>query len=291
MKRIVCFGFLLLSVYAVTAQDEGVITKKERIDRSKSVFIGLGPSFTLGENIGDYSVGFNIEAGFLKRMNRVFSIGPSLSYLSFDYDPEETGFNNVFIGGPYQDTQGNQYHEGLYFDLQGGTLSLISLALNLKLNFIPVKDDTKISVYGFAKPFITSATREAVTGEGTYLINYGDIESEADWDYVENFDWSAGADDFYGYQPPDDLGKQTQITGGIFIGPGIEFFPAGKVSGFFQASIGYTFPVSYISTKAYENSVNYGNDLDVFLNQIEEYPLTEEGFPSVNLQFGVSYNF
>jgi len=291
MKRIVCFGFLLLSVYAVTAQDEGVITKKERIDRSKSVFIGLGPSFTLGENIGDYSVGFNIEAGFVKRMNRVFSIGPSLSYLSFDYDPEETGFNNVFIGGPYQDTQGNQYHEGLYFDLQGGTLSLISLALNLKLNFIPVKDDTKISVYGFAKPFITSATREAVTGEGTYLINYGDIESEADWDYVENFDWSAGADDFYGYQPPDDLGKQTQITGGIFIGPGIEFFPAGKVSGFFQASIGYTFPVSYISTKAYENSVNYGNDLDVFLNQIEEYPLTEEGFPSVNLQFGVSYNF
>ena len=291
MKRIVCFGFLLLSVYAVTAQNEGVITKRERIDRSKSVFIGLGPSFTLGENIGDYSVGFNIEAGFVKRMNRVFSIGPSLSYLSFEYDPEETGFNNVFIGGPYQDTQGNQYHEGLYFDLQGGTLSLISLAVNLKLNFIPVKDDTKISVYGFAKPFLASATREAVTGEGTYLINYGDIESEADWDYVEGFDWSAGADDFYGFQPSDDLGKQTQITGGIFIGPGIEFFPAGKVSGFFQASIGYTFPVSYISTKAYENSVNYGNDLDVFLKQIEEYPLTEEGFPSVNLQFGVSYNF
>jgi hypothetical protein len=291
MKRIVCFGFLLLNTYAITAQDEGVITKRERIDRSKSIFIGFGPSFTLGENIGDYSVGFNIEAGFVKRMNRVFSIGPSLSYLSFKYDPEETGFNNVFIGGPYQDTQGNQYHEGLYFDLQGGTLSLISLALNLKLNFIPVKDDTKISVYGFAKPFLTSATREAVTGEGTYLINYGDIESEADWDYVEDFDWSAGADDFYGYQPSDDLGKQTQITGGIFIGPGIEFFPAGKVSGFFQASIGYTFPVSYISTKAYENSENYGNDLDVFLEQIEDYPLTEEGFPSVNLQFGVSYNF
>ena len=291
MKRIVCFGFLLLSAYAVTAQDEGVIAKRERIDRSKSVFSGFGPSFTRGENIGDYSVGFNIEAGFVKRMNRVLSIGPSLSYLSFEYDPEETGFNNVFIGGPYQDAQGEQYHEGLYFDLQGGTLSLISLALNLKLNFIPVKGDTKISVYGFAKPFIASATREAVTGEGTYLINYGDIESEADWDFVENFDWSAGADAFHSYQPSYDLGKQTQITGGIFIGPGIEFFPAGKVSGFFQASIGYTFPVSFISTQAYENIVNYGNDLDVFLKEIEEYPLTEKGFPAVNLQFGVSFNF
>ena len=59
MKRIVCFGFLLLSAYAVTAQDEGVITKRERIDRSKGIFIGGGGSFTLGENIGDYSVGFN----------------------------------------------------------------------------------------------------------------------------------------------------------------------------------------------------------------------------------------
>ena len=90
MKRIVCFGFLLLSAYAVTAQDEGVITKRERIDRSKSIFIGRGGSFTLGENIGDYSVGFNIEAGFVKRMNRV-SFDWTFDFISeFDYDPEAT---------------------------------------------------------------------------------------------------------------------------------------------------------------------------------------------------------
>ncbi|HEX6226239.1 MAG TPA: hypothetical protein VFZ52_17595, partial [Chryseolinea sp.] len=231
------------------------------------------------------------EAGFVKRMNRVLSVGPSISYLTFKYDPEKTGFNNVFIGGPYQDLQGDFYHEGLYFELSGGKLSLISLAANLKFNFIPIKDNTKISVYGFAKPFISIATREEVTGVGTYLINYGDIEDEADWDKQEDFPWEAGADDFYTYQPSDDLAKQTKVTGGIFIGPGIELFPAGKISGFFQASIGYTFPVSFISTKEYENNVNYGNDLDVFLTQIEEYPLTEEGFPSVNLQFGVSFNF
>ena len=64
MKRIFCLAGLLLSAYTIVAQDEGVIQKRERIDRSKSVFLGLGPSFTLGENIGDYSVGFNVEAGF-----------------------------------------------------------------------------------------------------------------------------------------------------------------------------------------------------------------------------------
>src|SRR5688572_5582607 len=99
MKKLICLaGFIFISASTLMAQDEGVIQKRERIDRSQSVFIDFGPSFTLGENIGDYSVGFNVEAGYVKRLNRVLSIGPSLSYLSFKYDPEETGFNNVFIG-------------------------------------------------------------------------------------------------------------------------------------------------------------------------------------------------
>ena len=291
MKKFICLaGCLLLSSYLLMAQDEGVIKKKERIDRNKGIFIGLGPSFTLGKNIGDYSVGFNVEAGFLKRVNRIFSVGPSISYLSFKYDQEETGLNNVFVGGPYTDNSGT-YHEGLYFALEGGELSLISLALNLKLNLIPVKDDSKISVYAFAKPFITSATRGEVTGTGTYLTNYGDTEKAADWKIQQNFPWKAGADPFGIFKGSDELKKQSQITGGIFIGPGIELFPAGKISGFVQASIGYTFPVSYISTKVYENDENYGNDLDVFLEDIEDYPVTKKGFPSVNLQLGVSYNF
>ena len=86
MKKITCLaGFLLLSAGTLFAQDEGVISKRERIDRSKSVFVGLGPSFTFGENIGDYSVGLNFEAGFVKRLNRVLSIGPSISYVVVHY--------------------------------------------------------------------------------------------------------------------------------------------------------------------------------------------------------------
>jgi hypothetical protein len=289
-------GCFLFSAYALLAQDEGVISKRERIERNMGVFISGGGSFTLDKNIGDYSNGFNLEAGFLKRMNRVLSVGPSISYLSFKYDPEKTGFNNVFIGGPYEDDQGDLYHQGLYFNLSGGKLSLISLAVNLKLNFIPVKDGSKVSVYAFAKPFITSATRDEVRGKGVLMFNYNDIESSDDWaeSYREEFDWVAGSAKVkqdYGLDVSNDLKKQTKITGGIFLGPGVEFFPAGKISGFLQASIGYTFPVSYISTKVYENDKNYGNDLDVFIENIEDYPLTKKGFPSVNIQFGASFNF
>jgi hypothetical protein len=166
--------------------------------------------------------------------------------------------------------------------------------MNLKLNFIPVKDDSKVSVYAFAKPFITLASRQEVTGTGILLVNYGDVESADDWsNEVDRFQWYAGSNDVqqYGIEVSDKLKKDSQITGGIFIGPGVELFPAGKVSGFLQASIGYTFPVSYISTEVYENEENYGNDLDVFLDSIEDYPITKKGFPSVNIQFGVSFNF
>ena len=50
-----------------------------------------------------------------------------------------------------------------------------------------------------------------------------------------------------------------------------------------QAAIGYTFPVSYISTESYDNTINSYID--------DEFPIVKKGFPSLNLQFGVSYNF
>src|SRR5688572_30832168 len=229
MKRITCLGFLLLSAYTITAQDEGVITKRERIDRSKSVFIGLGPSITLGENIGDYSIGFNFEAGFVKRLNRLLSIGPSISYLRFNYDPEQTqteykGNSDISIdwysqydtwGEKYPITEGNTYDYRYLLSLEGGDVSLISLALNIKLNFIPITDNTKFSVYGFAKPFISIANREAVTGSGvrqvweSYEDRNGTLTNESDdvlyyyqdddtWHpdgYVENWD-SEGPDGY-----------------------------------------------------------------------------------------------
>lgn len=295
-RKSTLFTFLLLvCAVLVSAQDEGVIVKKERIDRSKGIFLALGPSFTLGKNIGDYSVGFNIEAGFLKRMNRIFSIGPSISFVKFNYDQEVTteGYKNAYIGGPYPDNSGYQYYDGLYYELEGGDISLTSLTLNLKLNLIPVRDNSVISIYGFAKPFVSYSTRTEVTGLATYQQNYGDPGVESDWYFVDELDWTAGntyVKETYGIDVTQDLKQQSKVTGGIFIGPGIEFFPARVISGFLQASIGYTFPVSFVSTQAYNSNEN---DLDMLINSgdIEKYPMHKDGFPSVSVQFGVCFSF
>lgn len=294
MKISLCLVGLLIAgvVFQATAQDEGVITKKARIDRSQGIFIDVGPSWTLGKNIGDYKAGVNFEIGYQKRMNRILTIGPSLSYLSFDYDPEETGLNSAFIGGPFQDDQGFSYYEGVYFDLNGGDLSLLSLAMNVKLNFIPVRDNSVISVYAFAKPFISYATRTAVTGTAYFLANYGDIEDGGDWQSTGQYlDWEAGTSLGGDRVISNDLKEQTQVTGGIFVGPGIELFPARKVTAFLQVSVGYTFPVSFVGTEDFKDNQFYGTDVEGFLENMQKYPVTKEGFPSVNLQFGVSFNF
>lgn len=307
MKKITLLAFLLTAFsFLVHAQDEGAIVKKERIDRSQGFFFGLGPSFTFGDNIGDYSTGFNIEAGYQKRLNRVFSIGPSISYISFKYDPETTtdiggsayvGTGDPLAWGTKYNLPGLDYTYGYSLELQGGDLSLISLALNLKLNLVPVKDDSKISVYGFAKPFISIASRTEVSGtdyrytyeiyeddNGTTTIaddllyyNLEDGEVYQDFTYSEDGKSEWGADQY------PALASETVVTGGIFIGPGIEFMPAKAVSIFVQAAFGYTFPVSFVSTGSYENTIeSYVSD---------EFPMVKEGFPSLNVQVGMSFNF
>lgn len=299
MNKTYLFVAVLCMPLLSIAQDEGSLVKKERIDLDKGIFIGAGPSFTLGENIGDYSTGFNIEAGFLKRVNRVFSIGPSISYISFKYDPQETGDNNVFLDFQNEYYNANYdlyYRPGMYVDFSGGDLSLLSIAFNLKLNFIPIRDDSKISLYAFAKPFISFSKRTEVKGD-SYIFNAYDInddevyteeeivtsiESEG---IVAEIPWVAGDPTWesIGVTISDDLKEDSRVTGGIFIGPGIEILPTKNVSFFAQVAIGYTFPVSFISTENYDE-----NDL----NEVSEsYPIIEEGFPSINLQFGISFNF
>lgn len=302
MKKIVCLaGFLFFTTTALLAQDEGVIQKRERIDRSKSVFVGIGPSFTLGKNIGDYSIGFNGEVGFMKRLNRVLSVGPSISFLYFEYDPEittEKGGAYVGHGDPnnwrteFNGVPNLSYDYGYVLNLEGGDLSLVSLAANIKINFVPIRDNSKISVYGFAKPFVTVASRGDVSGSA---------ERYAYETYVDDQNTTTTADDILYYNQGDDnwyfdgtverwgpdqfkaLKSDTEITGGIFVGPGIEIAPVKRASFYAQVAFGYTFPITYVSTQSYEPTVaSYLND---------EFPMVKKGFPSVNLQFGVSFNF
>ena len=278
------------------AQDEGVIVKKARIGNDKSLFLDFGPSFTLGKNIGDYKTGFNFEIGFTKRLNRLLSIGPSISYVAFNYDPEVTSIQggNAYIGygdpnnwaTKYDVPADFQYYYGYIIELSGGDLSITSLAATIKLNLVPVKDKSIISAYLFAKPFVSIASRSEVKGNetqytyettesGGYL--YYNLNDQTFYDNDFNYTGTRGGD------TNDALKAENKITGGIFIGPGIELFPAKRFSGFLQASFGYTLPVSFVSTKSYKSTVeDYNKD---------QFPLIKKGFPSVNIQIGASYNF
>ena len=87
----------------------------------------------------------------------------------------------------------------------------------------------------------------------------------------------------WGPEEYEALEETNEVTGGIFIGPGIEFMPTKSLSLFLQAVFGYTFPVTYISTESYEPTIqDYVK---------EEFPMVKKGFPSVNIQFGLSFNF
>lgn len=291
MKKLYClFGVLIFFSASVSAQDEGTIVKRERINRHNNVFISVGPSFTFGKNIGDYNTGYNFEAGYLKRVNRLLSVGPSISYLNFEYDPEKTGDNNIFVG---EDSHDGSYdiRPALFVDFSGGTINLTSIAFTVKLNFIPVRDDSKLSVYGFAKPFVSFVNRTEVAGKATYFevqdrnfdafIDEEEILYAIEFNSFE-FDWEANED----FEISDDLKENNSITGGIFIGPGVEYNPAKTISIFAQAAFGYTFPVSFISTEKYK-----GQTLEDFDIPDQNYPMIKKGFPSINIQFGVSFNF
>ena len=297
MRKSVGLAFLILITHTLFAQDEGTIVKRERIDKNHGVFLALGPSFTLGKNIGDYSTGLNIEAGFMKRLNRILSMGPSLSYIKFKYDPSFVKSENAddLYVGKVDDVNGwteyyglpdnQQFTIGYFLKLNGGDISLTSLAWNIKLNLIPITDRSRFSVYGFAKPFVSYSQRSAVTGKGERAV-YQQYVGTDDYLYTTT-------DNLYYYDDYDEawgpssqfpaLKKESKVTGGIFVGPGVEFNPAKTISIFGQAAFGYTFPISYVSTKSYPQTLaSYTN---------KDFPIVEKGFPSISIQVGATYNF
>ena len=261
-----------LATFCAHAQDEGAVVKRERIEHDKGIFIGGGISIPGGSNLGDYGTGINFEGGFMKRMNRVFSIGGSLSYLSFGYEPATSTANpqsgTSFPPNFYFDSSlpVSSVDEGYLLTLSGGDVSIISLAANLKLNFVPVKDNSVISVYAFAKPFVAFATVSALSGVAQWYEFDG-----TDWINYPSFDESGAYE------------SETSFTGGVFVGPGLEINPGKPVSIFFQASFGYTFPLDLVSTKS------YGND---WLQDLasDTFPLASFGFTSINFAAGISFN-
>lgn len=260
------------------AQDEGAVVIKERFERNKTVYVSLGPSVTLGKNLGDYSAGFNFEAGFLKRSNRLISWGPSLSYLFFAYDESKTY--------PYYYDPNNNF--ALELTQEGGDVSILSAGINLKLSFIPVSDNTVFSAYGILNPFVSYASRTEVT-------EYADIYRDSNLDGLYRENRTSVTYDAADYPA---LAADNKISGGAHLGVGVEFRPAKMLSFFGQVTLSYTLPISYLSTKSFlheEDEYVDGNDTiyyDAYESlYLDDFPIIEKGFSAVSIKVGAAFNF
>jgi Outer membrane protein beta-barrel domain len=277
---LITLSFSVLMLSNLRAQDEGKIVKRERIERDKNIFVGGGISLINDSNLKEYSTGFNFEGGFSKRLNRILSVGASVSYLSFAYNTP-TSAKQAPVFGKYPDnfytgfqnfpTQSlSDIHTGYLVNFNNTNLSFLSLAVDFKVNFVPVKENSVISIYGFAKPFVSYSKHSDIT---IGLQRFTDLNNTNTW----TSDQSASA-----VVPLDG-----QVTGGIFIGPGIEINPTKPISFFIQASFGYTLSSDFISTKSYTTrSINY------FVAPIidKDWPGKTTGFSSINFSGGVLIN-
>jgi len=279
MKKHYLFIFMfVLAAASVFGQDEGTVKAKQRFERDNTIFFSVGPSFVIGKNLGDYSTGLAFEAGYLKRRNKILSLGASLSYLSYNYDRAKT--------------YPNYYDEDNDFTLEitntGGDISLLSLGANIKVNLIPVGDNTKFTVYGIVHPFVSMVSRSAIS-ETAILY----VDENQDGVYNE----SSGQVTYDG-SDYDALKSNSKFTGGAYLGFGVELFPSNQFSFFAQATFSYTLPVSYLSTKSYlhdedryqdaNGKIYYDAYTTVYQN---EFPIIKKGFTGASLRVGLAYNF
>lgn len=267
----------LVSTIPGSAQDEGPITKKARVvSKANTVYFSLGPSFRFAGNDSDYGSGFNVGAGFLKRLNRIVSIGPFVSYTTFAYDktisnsfadPDARG-NNIFI------------EEGGYqvkvVHMQGGDLKLSSVGADLRFDFIPSERVVKFSFYGIIRPSLVVAARSKITARGeTWYLSEPNNHDPSSWDY------SGPPDDDLS---PEGWDAETGFTGGLSAGLGAAWSSPSGLSLFMQTVAGSTFAISHIRTNAYKNTL-----ADGYYNP--EYPLVKKGFQYMNVSVGISYTF
>lgn len=282
MKKAISIIFLCGTIISqVTAQDIADVGVKSRFEKSKGIYLAGGVGIVQGA-LGDYSSGLTFETGFMKRLNKVMSIGAGISYMSFKYDKAKT---YPYYYNPSTD-------DIIILSLQGGDVSLLSAGFNFKLNFIPVSDNTVFSIYGIATPFVSYSTRGEISGMGQFYYQ----STPGNYD-VHDFDDNWNKDDF------PILKQESKVTGGAYLGVGMELFPAKAVSGFLQATYGYTLPITYVNTKDYLHSEDiyngdstgrnyYGDDSTTKISYYnDQFPIVKKGFTALSIKLGISFNF
>lgn len=278
MKNILTLCLFMVTSLVSFAQDEGTAIAQERLARSNSIYVGVGPALVLGKNLGDYNDGFGFEGGYLKRMNKVISIGGHVSSLKFKYQEFKTY--------PYYYDPTNDLV--IDYSQKGGDISLLSFGGTIKLNLIPVGDNTVFSVYGISTPFLSFVSRKEFVATGDF---YADLDGDllyTDLLLSEDFD----SEDI------PQLKADSKVSGGLHLGFGAEFFPSKPVSLFIQATFCYTLPIRYSATNSFlKEEDQYEDAADVIYYDAEEslyqdeFPIVNKGFSSLCIKGGISFNF
>lgn len=287
MKNSIILSLVSIALCLQTswAQEEGTITKKERIVNGKSIYLLAGPSFRFN-NKSDYSGGLNLEAGFLKRLNRITSVGASLNYSKFRYDQSlSNSFENADAIGnnAFQEDGG---YEVYVVAMEGGDLNFVSVGLDFKFEFIPFKEERKLSAYGIIKPFLLVSNRSEVSAS-TKIYYVDSVPYKLPYNSDPNNNWSGGDSfesinaDTPGYER---WASATEFTGGVGLGIGLDYSLKSNIKIFMQSTLKFTLPITHIKTNAFPPSRNDGY-------YHPEYPFVKEGFSTINLAIGVSYYF
>ncbi len=284
---VLTFSCLLLSCQFILAQDEGIIQKRERFEFGRSLLFMVGPEFNFGSK-ADYAGGYSLKTGYLKRLNRILTLGPVLGFTRVAFKPSYADSykngnnrgNNIFQVYDYNIME---YDYFVYVvNMRGGNLNQFSLGLNTRVDLNAYKEDKKISFYVVAQPLLLVSSRSKVTA-------ITDIWSIEEIPFENPKLWKPENKEFYEELTPDSPGRnhwanKTEFSGGANLGIGVQLNLPTHWKLYIQPNIRYTFPITHINTSKYP-----AWSLDGYNNS--RYPFVKERFSTIGMQIGIAHNF
>lgn len=263
--------------FQLCCQDEGPLELKPRFENAKSFAVTIGPEFRFRSK-ADYSGGYFVSASYLKRLNRIITLGPAISFSRYAFDPSSTNSyekkgvkgNNVF-----QDVL--DIYTMYVVALRGGDLTQLSIGFDVDLNLKPFNPDQKINLSLVVHPFSMVNHRSAISATTvTWVRNDPDDPPTL---------WNGG--DISREEGPQSVGRglwatQKEFSGGIQSGLKVMVDLPDNWSLHIQPQLRYTLPISHIKTASFQS---------VGGNENARFPIVKERFSTISILVGISHHF
>lgn len=260
-------------------QDEGLIQQKARFERPHSIGVQIGPQFRLGK--ADYSSGYSVSVAYTTRVNRILSIGPTLAYSRFAFQPSLTNSfekkdvkgNNIFVD--------RNTYTAYVATLRGGNLNQLSAGLNLKLDLLPFKPDQKINWSIGIQPFVLANNHSAVSAtiQSWSVGTLDPLDDPSLWtDQEESKEENSTS------PGRSNWSSQTEISGGALVTAGVELMLPGDWKLQILPTLRYTFPITHVKTATFPAFENEGL-------KSSRFPFAKESLTTVGVVAAISYHF